>query len=469
MVDTIEQEEFNKRKEDLFKNIGFELSQRRKGILTGNMGGLVTNDKGQELIEVDVLEEDTKQDKEDLRKIYNKIAGTIRFYLDMPEDKINIVTLWIMGTYLHKEFETFPYLFVNAMRGSGKTRLLKLIAKMSKDGQMISSVTQAVLFRTEGTLCLDEFEGVGGKDKDDLKELLNTAYKKGGKVIRMRKKKTLDGETQAPEEFKTYRPIVMANIWGMEEVLGDRCVLINIEKSNDFSKTKLVENFDSLIFEWEKARLCEVLCRLCRDVSPRNIYTAWNYYIKETTLNNTNTLTTLNNTKLHEDSLVNSEPDFDVLTKENDTFTIPRGFFDRINQTEIDGRNLELFMPLFLVAHSIGSEDIIEEVLRYAENSVKDKKIEEQTESKDVIVYSLVAKEQPNTWREIKDLTALFRLTLGDGENEWVNSKWMGRALARLNLVTNKRRVGSGRMVMLNVDKAKQKEAIFRPKDETKT
>lgn len=470
MVEVIEQEEFDKKKNEILNQLDSnELSKGRKGILTGKVGGVTMDGEGNELIEVDVLENPIKEDKENLRKVYNKIAGTIRFYLDMPEDKINIVTLWIMGTYIHKEFETFPYLFVNAMRGSGKTRLLKLISAMAKDGQLINAVTEAALFRTVGTICLDEFEGLGRKDNDQLKELLNSAYKKGTKVLRMRKKKTLDGEQQTVEEFKPYRPIVMANIWGMEEVLGDRCVLINLEKSSDFSKTKLVENFDDLVFNWEKGVLSpdpsSKKCSLCSVVTPKNIYTAWNYYIKETTLNYTTTLTTLNYTKLHEDSLINSEPIFDIFNKENDEVITPRAFFERINNTGIDGRNLELYLPLFLVAYSIEGDDILQMTLDYAKQSVIDKKMEEVSESKDVTLYSMVAQQQGQEWREVKELTTLFRLQTGDGENEWLNAKWLGRALKRLNLIKDKRRTNRGIEVILDVEKAKLKEVMFKPKE----
>jgi hypothetical protein len=338
---------------------------------------------------------------------------------------------------------------------------------------MISSVTQAILFRTIGTLCLDEFEGIGGKDKDDLKELLNTAYTKGGKVMRARKKKTIDGEDQVVEACETYRPICLANIWGMDEVLGDRCITINLEKSNDFSKTKLVENFSSLNFLWEM----EVLKKLsvvssvvisqrdsddmkCSVVSPKNIYTAWNYYIKETTLNNTTTLTTLNYTnytKLNENNLLNSEPNFN----KEDEFVIPIVLFDRINSLNIDGRNLELYLPLFLIASRIDGDDVLQATLDYAKQSVIDKKLEDVNESKDVMVYSLVAKQGEESWKEVKELTDIFRLTLGDGENEWVNSKWMGRALKRLSLIKDKKRISTGMMVKLDVAKAKDKERMF--------
>ena len=148
----------------------------------------------------------------------------------------------------HSNFSTFPYLFVNAIRGSGKTRLLKIIASLSHEGQLTASLTEAVMFRTTGTLALDEFEGLNSKDNASLRELLNASYKKGTKIMRMTKKRGPDGESLQVEEFEPYRPLVMANIFGMTEVLGDRCVTILLEKSSALHIIKLVEDNHKNLF-----------------------------------------------------------------------------------------------------------------------------------------------------------------------------------------------------------------------------
>ena len=183
-------------------------------------------------------------------------------------------------TYLHKQFNAYPYLFVNAMKGSGKTRLLKLIAALSSNGEITAALSQAVLFRTSNdtTMCIDEFENIGSREKSDLREILNACYKKGSKVKRMRKKKTIDGEQQVIEEFELYRPLAMANIWGMEEVLGDRCISYLLEKSSNPIITKLIEDFDDN--DCIKSIKTRFQCSLCSVVTSRNIQKEWNNYIK---------------------------------------------------------------------------------------------------------------------------------------------------------------------------------------------
>ncbi|KKK91466.1 hypothetical protein LCGC14_2712680 [marine sediment metagenome] len=67
------------------------------------------------------------------------IIKILKNYLDLREDYYPIVAIWIIGTYLHKQFQSFPYLFFNAMKGSGKTRTLGLISWLQKNGALQKS------------------------------------------------------------------------------------------------------------------------------------------------------------------------------------------------------------------------------------------------------------------------------------------------------------------------------------------
>lgn len=387
---------------------------------------------------------------ETIRQVYLKIRDIVSDYLDMPEEHKTVIALWIIGTYSHEQFETFPYLFFNAMRGSGKTRILKLITSLAKNGQLMTSLTEAVLFRTVGTLGIDEFESLASKEKQALRELLNASYKKGVKIVRMKRKKTMEGDQQVAEEFEPYRPIVMANIWGIEEVLSDRCISLILEKSECSYFTKLIEDFSQKEeVKWIVRTLSAIQCSLCSVVSPRNVLTTWNQYVRST-YQNINTLTTLtaqNNTNYTKNDL--------ILTQEEEEFC------KAIDDTGLNGRHLELYFPLFLIAKEVG-EDVFDETLAIAKKTIAERKIDEVAESKDVLIYKLVSNESPEKYYKIQELTSIFRIMMGEGESDWLNSKWVGRALKRLNLITNKKRMGDGIQVMLNVGKAKKKMELFK-------
>lgn len=368
-----------------------------------------------------------------LRAVYEDIKNVLKFYIDTKEENYDLIALWIMGTYCHKEYLTYPYLFFNAMKGSGKTRMLKIIKELSFNGDMLASLSEAVLFRTTGTLCIDEFENIRSKEKNSLRELLNTAYKKGGKVKRMKKKKTIDGEEQVVEEFSTFRPIAMANISGMEEVLGDRCISLVLEKSNNKSLTRKVENFDTNpMFALIKQKLKNVVS--CSVVSLGGIYNAWNEYV--TYIYTLTTLTTYNYTNYIE-------------------------MFQKIEKTGVDGRNLELFFPLLIFAQEIG---VMDRILEIMQKITTERNVDEIIESKDVRLLDYVSIQSDKDWYKIKELSSMFRLYLNEGEDEdpWLNPKWLGRALKRLNLIVQKRRTDAGMEVILDVKKAKQKGEMFK-------
>jgi hypothetical protein len=434
------------------------------------------------------IDEDEKEKKIDearilLGKNYEMIKEILSDYIDVDESRKTLIALWIIGTWMHNSFETYPYLFINAMRGSGKTRTLKIISNLAWEGQLLASLTESVLFRSIGTLAIDEFESIGSKEKQALRELINAGYKKGITIRRMKKvkKRNEQGnmeEGQESESFEAYRPIVMANIWGMDEVLGDRCITIHLEKSASDKHTMKIENFSTNSkIQMIKSNFSVVRCSLCSLVYIGGLYTDWNNYIDSiylgdlsaqivvpkdnlvvpkdniTTPNYTTTLTTHNYTKLHQK------------TKQDE-------FFNAIYKIRLDGRHLELYFPLFIVANFL-NKDIFEEILKIASSQVEDKKVDEVMESKDIMLFDFISRKYESvyldnvetySWISLNDLTKQFREFIGDEDEKaesWLNSKWMGRALRRLCLILQKRRLGRGMDVVLNKKKAEDKMKIF--------
>lgn len=375
------------------------------------------------------VEGDNNKQKENWREIYLNQIDLLKKYLDLKEEYYSLLSLWIIGTHFHKQFETYPYIFINAMKGSGKTRLLKLIKLLTKDGQMLNSLTEAVLFRTKGTLCIDEFEGITRNGSENLRELLNSAYKKGTGVKRMRKKRTPEGEEQVVEEFDVYRPIAIANIWGMESVLGDRCIPLILEKSSKSDVINLIETFSSdlnVTFILKSQRESDV-----SDVSlPVGIYTNWNdYIIYKHHTSPTNNITNVT-------------------------------LFDKIYDSKINGRHLELCLPLFVIAGYLG-EKILDKTIKTLSGVVQTKKDDEFTENKDVSLIDMISQLPPTDFISIKELTKQFKEFI-QSEELWINDRWLGRALKRLNLVKGKKHTNHGAYICPDIKKAAIKIRMFK-------
>lgn len=401
--------------------------------------------------EVENIEE-TDKERIEIGEIYELIIKILKRYCDIEEKYYSLIAIWVIGTYIQNNFPTYPYLFFNAMKGSGKTRILRLITTLSCDGCLLNSLTEAVLFRTKGTLGIDEFEGVNKKGKENLTELLNSAYKKGITVKRMKKVKTSFGESQIVEEFDVYRPIAMANIRGMDEVLGDRCVTIILDKSNNPTIIKKMEMYESdediHQVKTELSKLCVIpnnWCSLCSVDVIVGRYRGWNSYID--TLHNNNyihTLTTL--------------PTLNTLTTQEEK---NHSFFNKLNEVGIDGRNLEIAMPLLIIS-SILNEEIFDDLLKTFKEVIDEKKKEDIVESLDVSLIDFISQELSNdNFVSIKEFLLKFRESVHVTE-DWFNEKWMGRALKRLGLVKEKKRLSYGVMVKLDYEKAQEKIRMFK-------
>lgn len=396
-----------------------------------------------------INQETIELSKKKAMECYEKILGILKVYLDMPEEYMKIISIWIIGTYLHKEFDAYPFLFINAMRGSGKTRLMNIISSLSCNGELTNNMTESVLFRTAGrrTLVIDENESITKKEKSAFRELLNSAYKKGVSVERMKKMKHKEGEDMVVEKFELYAPIAMANISGMEEVLSDRCITLILEKSSNKKVTQILEDFtDNQDFLEIKRTLGKIGCSLCCYVSLKNMKKGWNSYILEN--NYIHTLTTL-------------------ITQTTLTAHDLEDLYKKIKDLDIDGRNLEIYFPIIVLAFIL-SKDLLEEVLEIVKANLKQKKAFEAADSPDIALYEFISSKDPLSWYSISDLLNDFKhfYTSDDTDREWLNSRWLGRALRRLKLDADSKRNRSGALMLLDVGKAIEKSKIFNKRDE---
>lgn len=401
----------------------------------------------------------------DFQEIYDKINLVIKKYCDLREDYYNILTLWVIGTWMHDQFPSFPFLFFNAMKGSGKSRLLKLLASMSRNGKVMANMSEAVLFRTaqNSSIFIDEFEGVNKKNGNALRELLNAAYKQGTFVERAYKHKAMKPDENGVlrerdeisiESFNVYCPIAMCNIYGMESVLSDRCITLILEKSDKVAITKLIESFkqDPIINEINQAFLSKKCSCVDVVVENRVELSHWNDYIIHKYITHTTTLTT-------------------QTTQTTQTTLTPKEleFFNKVDATDIDSRHLELFLPLFIIASKIG-DYILEETLTTAKKIVQERKGEDIVENRDVAFLEFLS-----TYDSTIDFTPVSELVYGfsqyiheeDDETgrSWVTARWIGWALRRLALVIDKRRTSKGMEVILNYGKVKEKVEMLRPKN----
>ena len=144
--------------------------------------------------------------------------------------------------------------------------------------------------------------------------------------------------------------------------------------------------------------------------------------------------------------------------------------YNKINNTNLGGRDLELFFPLFIISDLCGELD---KMLEISKKIVKERKEKDVYESFDVQVYDFVSQYKEIGFIKVSELTSNFRVFAGieEKQEQWLNSKWFGKSLKRLLLIKDKKK-SSGMLVILDIEKAKEKIKIFKEpeeEDEVKT
>ena len=144
-----------------------------------------------------------------------------------------VVVLWVMGTYVHRIFDWYGYLWLTSPgRRTGKTRLLELISALAYNASSVmTDPTEAALFRdtalNASTQILDEIESLRGADQEKraaLMSMLNDGFKAGAVIPRVNMKAgTID-------YHDVFCPRALAGINRLAPTLADRCFRLFLKR-----------------------------------------------------------------------------------------------------------------------------------------------------------------------------------------------------------------------------------------------
>jgi hypothetical protein len=332
------------------------------------------------------------------KELFEEIKDIYASYIEFPAPEIyDLMAVWVLGTYLFPLFNTFPYIYIGGVKQTGKSKTLHVTALLSFNAIFSTSVTSAALFRLvqDGrcSLFMDETEKLSNPERfTEFRALLLSGYKKSGVVQRTEK----DSKDRfIVKNFEVYSPKMLGNIFGLEDILEDRCIKIIMKRTlnKEIGEKEIYEN-DST---WQQTR------DKCYVFALEN----WKE-IKE----------------IYE--------------------TLP-------NETKLSNREWELWHPLLSIAAFINKE-VYERLVKLAEQKAEEKEVENVTESAELILIQALAKVVSEKTdyipvRKIKE--AMVEFYEGE-EQRWLTNKWVGNCLRRLG-ITNKRRVGTGIEYQLNM------------------
>jgi hypothetical protein len=163
-------------------------------------------------------------------EVFAALCEAITFYIDLPypESTTAVIALWVMLTYLYPAWDAVPYFYTGGPKGSGKTRLFEVLARLVFRAFCSSNISAPCLFRTlhnnGGTLVLDEAERLKESTPDalEIRSILLAGYKRGGKASRLE----ASGDTFKMVEFQVFGPKAIGCIAGLPGPLMDRCISI---------------------------------------------------------------------------------------------------------------------------------------------------------------------------------------------------------------------------------------------------
>lgn len=261
-------------------------------------------------------------------QVFQNLVETGQHYIDFEDKRIySLMACWVTGTYFHRMFSSFPYLHFNGNKACGKTKTLQYLCHSAFNAEMSANNTPAYLIRVvhhnSSTLLLDEVENLS-KPKDDdgrtIFNILNAGYKKGAFVGKT--EQSGKDQTWTPMKFDAYSPKAFAGIQGLDPTLASRCIPVVMVNSSNM----------------------EILNREINDVDP-----GWQQI---------------------KDSL------YRLLLEQ---FKPLRHSYNQITDTELVGREWELWKPILAVAQQVNPETYqelralaIETQLQKQDNNLED-------------------------------------------------------------------------------------------------
>ena len=177
--------------------------------------------------------------------IVDELAALFMRFVALNFGQPLVLALWSIATYLHEQFDAFPYLAITSpTKRCGKTRLCELLALVCFQPLPTVSISPAALYRLlkakKRTLLIDEAEYLGRRNDERaslLREILNAGYRKGESVWRCKQTtwKSQDASITdyEPVPFETYCPKALVLIGQLRDTLADRCIEIRMERRSD--------------------------------------------------------------------------------------------------------------------------------------------------------------------------------------------------------------------------------------------
>lgn len=186
-----------------------------------------------------------------LQELFEAILAKNQDFMEYPNFRTHeVVALDILSTYFLPCFEAKGRTFLEAEKGSGKTRQCTVYKLLAFNTVMSADITKSAFFRlmesTVGTLIIDDFDSIGEEQKTDVLQHYKTGYKNSSKSVRVG-----EGKKRKIESFRNYGHVVMNNTSGLDEISAERTIYLPLLRSD---KKRLNNPLNETNAEWGALR-----------------------------------------------------------------------------------------------------------------------------------------------------------------------------------------------------------------------
>jgi hypothetical protein len=183
--------------------------------------------------------------------LYKRIRAVYETYIEFShEEYYDVMTLFVMASYMFRLFKSLGYIHFNGTQASGKSQNLNILKALAFNTAWASSMSSAALYRSlagnPGTVCIDEAEGWEGERGEELRRILNSGYLDGSTVHRVEKGA---GDKFYVAQFEAYSPKAIASINPLDQVIGSRCLVVGMRPA-----LRKIPEFDHNDVKWDALR-----------------------------------------------------------------------------------------------------------------------------------------------------------------------------------------------------------------------
>lgn len=172
-------------------------------------------------------------------RLLDDVRAQLERFVSFPSEAAAVaVTCWVAHTHILDRFDSTPRLAILSPEpGSGKSRLLEVLAQLTHDPVETVNTSAAYLARrisgatTPPTVLFDEVDtlfGVRARDaaSEELRGILNSGHRRNGVYNRA----AVRGKEVVLEEFTTFAAVAMAGLGDIPDTVRARSVIVPMRR-----------------------------------------------------------------------------------------------------------------------------------------------------------------------------------------------------------------------------------------------